>query len=183
MKIQNTKAWVIQAIYDPGSEILFKGLWVGVKEEVESVKGKLAGLGSPLSVDGEEIPILRRPYGRIGMPIKRIPGSPYFMGGMNAVEELPNIIIGDNDDELCTQAFDIMQRQSSIPLLRSWMPVLWNDLLTRADVVPLATYGFDKKVFHVKLPSTQNWEKIIMANMPELIRLAETEIKVAQKAA
>jgi|GEM_PF-4340063 len=166
-KIHGERAWLIQAIYqETGPDnYLFKALWVGAKECVKAVNAALSGFRDHLLLeDGLELGI--KSYREKRFIFQRVDNN-YFVGGVIVPDDLKNVVAGTRKEQLLDQAFQIFSREAPYPLLREWMPRLWEACVDEDRIFPLQKLGLEGEVYYVEPPYGGLMREMLLAYLPE----------------
>lgn len=166
-KIQQEHAYLVQAMYQAAGDcnLLYKALWIGAKESVRALNAKIAGVSDLVLEDGTEFTIQH--YKEKRFLFQRLDAN-YFIGGIIVKDDMQNVVAGTKKQELLDQAFQILTRNCPYPLLREWMPGIWQSCLESETIFPIETFGLDMKAYYVCLPETSAIEQMLMSNIAEL---------------
>ena len=166
-KIQDEHAYLVQAIYQAAGNcnILYKALWIGAKESVRALTAKIAVVSNLVLEDGTEFTIEH--YKEKRFLLQRLDAN-YFIGGIIVKDDIKNVVAGTQKQELLDQAFQILTRNCPYPLLREWMPGIWQSCLESETIFPIETIGLDMKAYYVCMPEASAIEQMLMSNIEEL---------------
>lgn len=186
-KIKDERAWVTQAVYDPVTEICIKCLWVGSLESCKSVSAKILGNNQGIHGprphiefgEGKDENILTFPRRGRSRPRRRL-NSNFFMEGIALYDELKSVVSGEGD-YLYDQVFQVFKGNCEIPLLREWVPGLFNEALKSGSIIRLSVAGMDikanqKPTYHIKI-SESAIEEILLKHLPLYAQQAAVVIK------
>jgi len=123
-KVRDERAWLIQAIFEPRTKIVIKGLFIGPKESVTAVQSMFNAHGQmSLFVDfpdGSESLELKKSYSPYGLRLvqTRVPNTPYHIAGIIAANEMTKVLCGASESDLHDQLFSLIKKEKIIPVLR-----------------------------------------------------------------
>lgn len=184
-KIKEELAWVVQAIYDPVDDTCIKCLWVGSLEVCRAASARILTTKTSSSAptiefgEGEDHRVLTFPrYGR-SRPRRKL-NSNYFLEGVVCKEELENVISG-HGAELFDQLFVVLKNTCDIPLLREWMPGLFDAGVQTGAIAKLAVVGMDvpvnhRPIYHVKM-TERNIKELLLKEFLAYSNIAGSVIK------
>lgn len=163
LKIKNERAWVVQAVFDPIEDICIKCAWVGSLEATKATSAKIlanASYTNPPTIEfGNEQESYFLTFPRQGRqnPRKRL-HSNFFMTGIVCVDLMEDVVSG-HGDVLYDQVFAVLKQRCEVPLLREWMPTIFEAGLVSGDIIRLQTVGMDvpanrQPAYHIKMQTT-----------------------------
>lgn len=185
LKVKNERAWVVQAIFDPVSDTCIKCLWVGSSEVCRSASAKILDNGTrntPPTIefgDEDHSYVLNFPVHDRQRPRQRL-NSNFFMEGIVCPKEMASVVSGEGDF-LYDQAFSVLKSRCDVPLLREWMPEIFEAGLSSGSIIKMEVAGMavpanQHPIYHIKMYETAIKE-LLLKQLPVFAAQAEKVIK------
>lgn len=182
LKLTKWRAYLVFALYDhtasrPSGQPVIKAGIIGPKDEVTGVLAHLANNhAATISTytDGKWLSFCRT-YGTCSIRKIKLDGATY-LGTIADKELVARVAYGDTRDELLEVAYDHFQKSSGIPLLREWMPHLW-EMAIGSDA-KCSVIGAEGEAYLLPRISPNNIEKAILENPRVFLGSAQTRLNL-----
>lgn len=187
-KVKNEKAWVSQAVFDPEDDTCIKCLWVGSLESCKAVSAGILDRGGAYHIapriefgEGETYHSLTFPMqGRNRVRVRL--NSNFFMEGILCHGELQDVVSGSGAF-LYDQVFSVLKEKFEIPVLREWVPDLFESALRTGKIVRLEVVGENLAVnrqaaYHISMYSSA-LEEMLLEQLPKFASQARDVVMAA----
>ncbi|WP_285905054.1 hypothetical protein [Pseudodesulfovibrio pelocollis] len=187
-KVKDEKAWVSQAVFDPEDDTCIKCLWVGSLESCKAVAARILDRGgayysAPRIEFGEG-----ETYHNLAFPmqgrsrIRTRLNSNFFMEGILCHDKLEEVVSGSGAF-LYDQVFSVLKGKFEIPVLREWVPDLFEAALSSGMIARLEVVGENFAVnrqaaYHISMHSNA-LEEMLLEQLPKFSRQAQDVIMAA----